>query len=164
MSGHKLVWLVCLLTSSLLANAGEKILIRADSMQLDINTGESVYRGNVSFTQGTIKLKGNQITVSNENGDLRHVKIEGTPARYSDNNPEAQVTARSQYMDYNVANSQLSMRGAARLEQGDRIVESDHILYDTEKKLILAGQTTGATGEPGQRVNITLTPKKDRAP
>lgn len=164
MSVHKILLLVGILSCSLPVFADEKILIRADSMTLDINTGESIYTGNVSFIQGNVKLKGNLITVNNKDGSIKHVKIEGTPARYSDNTPEARVAAESKLMDYNVINSQLSMRGAARLEQGERIVESDHILYDTKKKLILAGQSTGEASKPGQRVNITLTPKKERPP
>ena len=142
----------------------EKILIRADTMQLDINTGSSVYRGNVSFTQGTIQLSGDTVTVNSKEGRIKEVRIEGSPARYRDTSIIGHVLAESTNMDYLVTDNQLSMLGAARLEQGDRVVRSQRILYDTEKQLILAGQTASEITDPEQRVNITLTPKKDRTP
>jgi lipopolysaccharide export system protein LptA len=162
----KFTALMCLLCVSLQVSAEDRtqILIHADSMQLDINTGSSVYRGNVSFIKGTIRLSGDTVTVDSKDGSIRMITIEGDPARYSDISPEARVHAESATMEYSVANNQLNMQGAARLEQDGRVVESQHILYDTDKQLILAGQPAGETSDPEQRVNITLTPKKDRTP
>jgi lipopolysaccharide export system protein LptA len=162
----KFIALICLLGSSLQVSAEDRsqVLIHADSMQLDINTGNSVYRGNVSFVQGSTRLSGDTVTVNSKNGSINTVKIEGSPARYSDTSPAGRVLAESSRMEYSVLNNQLSMEGAARLEQDDRVVQSQHIIYDTEKQLILAGQPAGETSDPDQRVNIILTPKKDRTP
>lgn len=161
----KFAILLALLSSAqVYAENEQQILIRADSMKFDINAGSSVYRGNVSFVQAGIKLSGDVITVNSKDGSIDQIKVEGSPAHYSDASPDGPVLAESASMDYSVSNHQLSMQGEARLEQGDRVVQSQHIIYDTDKKLILAGQPAGESSDPEQRVNITLTPKKDRTP
>jgi lipopolysaccharide export system protein LptA len=163
---RKLAILLCLISVSLQVSAEnkEQILIHADSMRLDVNTGKSVYRGNVSFTQGKIQIHGDTVTVSSKNGSINEVKIEGSPARYSDTSQESHILAESTNMDYKVEANQLNMQGAARLEQGDRLVQSENILYDTKKQVILAGKSSNQSNDPNQRVNIILTPKKSRTP
>jgi lipopolysaccharide export system protein LptA len=166
MRHHKLAILLCLVSIGFQAHADnkEQILIHADSMQLDVNTGNSVYRGNVSFTQGKIEIHGDTITVSSKNGSINEIKIEGDPARYSDTSQNNNhVLAESNKMDYRVADNQLSMQGKARLEQGDRLVQSENILYDTKKQIVLAGHSSDSK-DPSQRVNIILTPKKPAPP
>jgi lipopolysaccharide export system protein LptA len=162
----KLAILLCLVSIGFQAHADskEQILIHADSMQLDVNTGNSVYRGNVSFTQGKIEIHGDTVTVISKNGSIQEVKIEGDPARYSDTSQNNHVLAESTNMDYSVADNQLSMQGKARLEQGDRLVQSENILYDTKKQIVLAGQSSSDSKDPSQRVNIILTPKKPGPP
>jgi lipopolysaccharide export system protein LptA len=163
---RKLTILLCLVSISfpVIADNKEKILIHADSMKLDVNTGSSVYRGNVSFTQGKIEIHGDTVTVKSKNGTINEVIIEGKPARYNDTSQNNHILAESTNMNYRVEDNKLNMQGKARLEQGARIVQSENILYDTKKQIILAGQSSSETKDPNQRVNIILTPKKDRKP
>ena len=49
----------------------------------------------------------------------------------------------------------------ASLEQSDHTVESERIIYDTAKKIIIAGKVNAEKNDSEQRVNITLTPKKN---
>ena len=53
----------------------------------------------------------------------------------------------------------------ANLKQPDHQVSSQKIVYDTEKKIVIAGDKseTSTGSDNKQRVNITLTPKKDPA-
>ena len=159
---RNLALLLCLVGLSFPVSADnkEKILIHADSMKLDVNTGSSVYRGNVSFTQGKIEIYGDTVTINSKNGSIKEVKIKGNPARYSDTSQNNHILAESTNMDYSVDDNKLNMQGKARLEQGDRVVQSENILYDTKKQIILAGQSSSGTKDPGNRVNIILTPKK----
>ena len=147
-----------------IADAAEQIQIHADYMQFDINTGNSTYQGNVRFIQGKIDLSGDRVNVSSKDGKVIKVHVEGTPARYHDSNETGRVLAESEQMDYAISNSKLTLLGKARLEQDERVVQSQQIIYDTEKKLILAGKASSEKTDKADRVNITLTPKKDRAP
>jgi lipopolysaccharide export system protein LptA len=168
MQYRKLAILLFLVSISFQVNADnkEQILIHADTMKLDINTGSSVYRGNVSFTQGKIEIHGDTVTVTSKNGSINEVKIEGDPARYIDTSVSNRILAESTHMNYRVEDNKLDMQGKARLEQGDRLVQSEKILYDTKKQIILAGQSPSdtSTSDPSHRVNIILTPKKERTP
>jgi lipopolysaccharide transport protein LptA len=168
MSNHNqlivLICALCCLGEYAIAAQDEPIQIHSDYMQFDINTGNSIYLGNVRFVQGKIDLSGDRVNVSSKDGKVIKVHVEGTPARYQDSNESGRVLAQSQQMDYEVTENRLTMQGSARLEQDERLVQSQQIIYDTAKKLILAGKSFGADDGKADRVNITLTPKKDRAP
>lgn len=159
--------LVCLLNGFLLnevmAENGDEIQIRADYMKFDLESGSSTYEGNVSIVQGGIRLTGEKVVISrdqNNASEISDIEVAGNPARYQqDENTANKVNAASQHMKYSTRESRLVMTDNARLEQSDHIVESQHIVYDTDKKVIIAGKE-GSEKAPGERVNITLTPKK----
>jgi len=148
---------------------GDKILIDADYMKLNTQTGDSVYTGNVSFIQGEIKLTGEKVIVKSQNNEISLVTVEGKPAHYyftdnnagnnADNKVANTVNAHSEHMEYSVNQRRLIMTINARLEQTDNIVESQRIVYDTKNQEILAGENNSGTNT-GERVNITLTPVK----
>ena len=48
----------------------EKITIDADYMRLNIETGESVYTGNVKITQGELVLTGDEVTLMQKENEL----------------------------------------------------------------------------------------------
>jgi lipopolysaccharide transport protein LptA len=159
------VWLFLLSLASYAEATDNKILINADYMKLNTQTGDSIYTGNVSFVQGDIKLSGEKIIVRSSNNEISQVEVEGKPAHYmftdkSAGNDEGKpVNARSEHMEYSVAQHRLIMTINARLEQTDNVVESQRIVYDTENQEVLAGSDNSDTNT-GERVNITLTPNK----
>ena len=73
-------------------------------------------------------------------------------------------------MVYQASQNKLVMTINAILKQPDHRVSSQKIIYDTEKRIIMAGdkKDTGSsdadTGTDNNRVNITLTPKKPSPP
>ncbi len=157
------ILLLCWLLFPALAFAetgNDKIEIRADHLKINVKTGDSVYTGNVSFVQGYIQLSGEIITVKSRDNEIHHVEVEGKPARYRfEDSEKNKVNAYSGHMEYSVDQNRLVMTDNARLEQTDNIVESQRIVYDTENQVIVAG-IDNQSGNAGQRVNITLTPKK----
>lgn len=161
------VILACLLDGFLLgevmAENGDEIQIRADYMKFDLETGSGIYEGNVSIIQGSIQLSGDKVVISrdpNNINEISDIEITGNPARYQqDGNTANKVNAASQHMKYSTRESRLVMTDNARLEQSDHVVESQLIVYDTAKKVMIAGKE-GLERVPGERVNITLTPKK----
>ena len=159
-----LISLMCGICFYAIAAPDQQIHIQADNMRFDINSGDSIYQGNVRFVQGNIDLSGDRVNVKSKDGKIINVQVTGSPARYHDSTESGRVLAESEQMDYAVTENKLTMRGTARLEQDARVVQSQQIIYDTEKKLILAGKSPGKKGGETDRVNITLTPKKDRTP
>jgi lipopolysaccharide transport protein LptA len=58
-------------------------------------------------------------------------------------------------MEYQADNNRLILSDKARLEQAGSVVESEQIIYDTIKEVVIAGDDSA-----NKRVNITITPDK----
>ena len=148
----------------------EKIHVSADHMQLNIETGYSVYTGNVKISQGELVLTGDKVTLKSDKEEVERMTVTGKPARYNHVTDKGEtIEAESESMVYTASEHTLVMRGNAKLQQTDHKVSSQLITYDTLKKIVIAGtkdsidsSSTGSTGEKkdDSRVNITLTPKK----
>ena len=139
-------------------------------MKLNLNTGYSVYTGNVKITQGELKLTGDEVTVQQtKNNEVEQITVTGKPAHYNHVTEKGEtIQAESEHMVYTASQNKLIMTINANLKQPDHQVSSQKIVYDTEKKIVIAGDKGGSsiskTGSgKNQRVNITLTPKKDPA-
>lgn len=142
-------------------DGGDEVKIQADTMKLDLETGSSTYKGNVSIIQGSIKLTGEKVTITRKNNEIHNIRVEGNPARYlQDENTDNRVHATSQHMKYIAQKNRLVLTGDASLEQADQTVKSQRIVYDTQNKFIIAGKRSSPE-QTGDRVNITLTPKKN---
>jgi lipopolysaccharide export system protein LptA len=144
----------------------EKIYIDADYMQLNIETGYSVYIGNVNIKQGELKLTGDKVTIQQTGEEVERITVTGKPAHYNHITEKGEnIQAESEQMVYTASKNKLVMTVNANLKQPDHQVSSQKIVYDTEKKIVIAGdkRETSAGSDNKQRVNITLTPKKDPA-
>jgi len=136
------------------------IQIQANRMKFDMKTGSSTYEGNVKISQGDIEISGEKVIILRQQDKIQQINIDGQPARYTqDELTENKIHATSQHMQYLVDQHRLVMTVDARLEQPDHTIESQRIVYDTENKTVIAG--TEDQDQQGERVNITLTPKKD---
>ena len=147
----------------------EKIHVSADHMQLNIETGYSIYTGNVKISQGELVLTGDKVTLKSDKEEIQHMTVTGKPARYNHVTEKGEtIEAESDSMVYTASENTLVMKGNAKLQQPDHKVTSQLITYDTLKKIVIAGtkSSTGSTNtgkngdKGGSRVNITLTPKK----
>ena len=166
--------LFCLQTNSYAADSIEKVLISADHMQLNIKSGHSVYTGNVRISQGKMVLTGDEVTLEQKNNDVESITVTGKPARYTNVTEKGEpVEAVSEHMFYHASQNKLEMTTNARLKQTGHQISSQKIIYDTLKRIIIAGgnDTHSMNSDPkanngnnnakqNQRVNITLTPEK----
>jgi lipopolysaccharide export system protein LptA len=144
----------------------EKIYIDADYMQLNIETGYSVYIGNVNIKQGQLILTGDKVTIQQSKKEVERITVTGKPAHYNHITDKGEnIQAESEKMVYTASENKLVMTINANLKQPDHQVSSQKIVYDTEKKIVIAGdkRETSTGSDNKQRVNITLTPKKDPA-
>jgi len=148
------------------AENNEKIYIDADYMQLNIETGYSVYTGNVNIKQGELVLTGDKVTIKQTKEEVERITVTGKPAHYNHITDKGEnIQAESEQMVYTASQNKLVMTVNAKLKQPDHQVSSQKIVYDTEKKIVIAGDKseTSTGSDSKQRVNITLTPKKDPA-
>jgi len=142
----------------------EKIFIDADHVRLNIETGYSVYTGNVKITQGELTLTGDQVTVQQSNNEVEQITVIGKPAHYRNLTEKGEILqAESEKMVYTASENKLILTINAEVKQPDHTIKSQRIVYDTEKKIVIAGNKdkhSSTNSNTKQRVNITLTPKK----
>lgn len=137
----------------------QRINIQADTMTMEVSSGNSIYEGNVRFERQDIVLSGDMIKLERDDAGSMQVQVIGAPARYhqtSGNNP---TKAQSQRMDFDDRTDVLTMNKDARLEHDGQLIESDHIEYDTTRKVLLAG---GKKADDKKRVNIILNQQSEQ--
>jgi len=145
--------------------APEKIFITADYMKMNIETGSSTYTGHVKISQGKLVLTGDKVTLEQGNEELERLIVTGKPARYNHQTETGEtIEAESEHMVYTASKNTLVMTTNAHLKQPDHQLSSQKIVYNTEKKIVMAGgdkktPSNGSQPTSNQRVNITLTPQ-----
>jgi lipopolysaccharide export system protein LptA len=166
---HLITVLVLLLAQPVWAEKpAEKVLIDADHMKLNMESGKSVYSGHVRIAQGELVLTGDKVTLEQKNNVIQRISVIGRPARYHHVTETGEaITAESRNMVYSASANTLVLTGNASLKQPENTVSSEKITYDTIKRIIIAGDTETLTTQAGkpddknkQRVTITLTPGK----
>ena len=89
----------------------EKIFINADHMQFNIESGHSVYTGQVKMSQGALVLTGDKVTVEQSDNEVEQITVLGQPARYNHVTEKGEtIEAESEKMVYTASQNKLVMR------------------------------------------------------
>lgn len=168
------IYLVFLCNNSwaLSTDKDQPIEVEADYAELDDEKGLTIYKGNVIVTQGSMKIKGDIMTVSyNENSDLDTMVVEGKPAHYQQlpDNSKIPDEAEGLRMEYFALKNYIVLMNNALVKQEGLRFSGNRIEYDTERSIVKAKGNTrtkkknedgSATRDPNARVKIILKPKK----
>lgn len=134
--------------------------IYADYMKYEMQSGISQYKGNVRVTQNDIELTGDNVIAIQKDRILKNITVTGSPATYRQLSEDGDyINAQSMKMEYQAGKNRLILRDKARLEQAGSVMESDQIIYDTIKEVVIAGDD-----KANKRVNITITPESIKKP
>jgi len=137
----------------------QPLYLEADSAELDEAKALSVYTGNVFIKQGSMEVRGNQVTVHHDaENKPKHIMAVGAPAKYRQQmeGDEKEVEAEALRMDYDVVKDEITLIDRAVLFQGKDTFRSDRIIYDRAKGQVKAG----ASAKGKERVKIMITPKR----
>ncbi len=142
----------------------QPIRVQADSAELDDRQGVAVYHGDVVITQGTMKITGNKVTITqDDNGDIKVFTSVGNPAYY-EQKPAANkdiVKAYGQTIQYFAENERVVLIDKARVIQDGNTFEGEKIVYDTQRQIVNAGRATGTqVSTPRPRIDMIIQPKK----
>lgn len=133
------------------------LYLESDSAELDDAKSISVYTGNVFVKQGSMEIRGNQVTVYHDpERKPKHIISVGTPSTYRQQmeGEEREVEAEALRMEYDADNDEITLIDKAVLFQGTDTFRSDRIVYDRTRGLVKAG----ASARGKERVKITITP------
>jgi len=142
----------------------QPIRVQADSAELDDKQGVAVYRGDVVITQGTLKITGDTVTITQDkNGDIEVFTSVGKPAYYEQKPAEDKeiVKAYGLTIQYFAANERIVLIDQAKVIQEGNTFEGEKIVYDTRRQIVNAGRATGTSlTTPRPRIDMIIQPKK----
>lgn len=141
----------------------QPIRVQADSAELDDKKGVAVYRGDVVITQGSMKITGHTVTITqNGSGDIEVFTAVGTPAYY-EQKPAADkeiVKAYGLTIQYFAEKDRIVLIDQAKVIQEGNTFEGEKIVYDTQRQIVNAGRANGTNvTTPRPRIDMVIQPK-----
>jgi len=114
----------------------QHISIESDYAERNDQTGQTVYRGNVVISQGSVLIEAEQIILHFENSKVVRIECDGKPASYQQT-PEINapvMIARADHIDYLPADNSIALKSKAMLSRDGTIIRGDSIDYDIDKQ------------------------------
>lgn len=134
--------------------------IEADSVEIREKEGISTYKGHVKISKGSLQIQGDLVHIISQKNAYQTFQIEGNPATFKQTNDlNEEISAQGQFIKYQSKTGILTLKKDAILIQKNNRFTSNHIIYDTQKDIVQAGQdNNGTDSEKPQRVTITIRP------
>jgi lipopolysaccharide export system protein LptA len=160
--------LVSLLSAQALAldsDSKQPMYIEADSATHDEGKGETVYIGNVRFTQGSIETQSDKMIVYQKDGKTQKVVNFGKPTRIKQK-PEPDKPdwhGVGQRAEYYPDTGVLILFEDAMAWQGENPNDSDRVTSDRiEYDSRLSVMKAGTPNRGGKRVHVTIHPEEGK--
>ncbi|MGV8844298.1 MAG: lipopolysaccharide transport periplasmic protein LptA [Pseudomonas sp.] len=149
------------------SDSEQPIRVQADSAELDDKQGVAVYRGGVIVTQGTLKITGDTVTITQTpDGAIDVFTSVGRPAYYEQKPaPDKQIVkAYGLTIQYFTSNERIVLIDQAKVVQEGNTFEGEKIIYDTQRQIVNAGRATGTkVTTPRPRIDMVIQPQKKAA-
>ncbi len=148
-----------LLSFALPEDNEQAIQITTDEVIRDEKTGQTIYRGNVLYIQGTIEIRADEITFYRVDSEHDKIVAIGSPARMQQQ-PEpdsAVVHAQGDTIEYYRTEARIHLQDNARVEQDGSLVHGDRIDYFIKDQLIKANSDAS---DDQRRVRVVIPPHK----
>jgi lipopolysaccharide export system protein LptA len=137
----------------------QPIEIEADTAERDDARGLSVYRGNVVYIQGTIRLEADEVRIF-EDGSRRvtRVEAEGSPVRFRQRieGHDQDMRAQASRVDYFADPERLVLQTDAHVWRLDTELSAEVINYDPVRDVVNAERGAADSG----RVRIVIQPRE----
>lgn len=148
-------------SSALPTDNSQPIQIQADSAKLDEKEGRTVYSGNVSIQQGSIKIFADTVSISSKNGKAEQLLAEGSPAHYEQQPTENEepIIATAGTLKYLMTEEVLHLINNASLTQNGAVISGARINYDVRNAVVKADSTSKpGTNPTDNRVQVVIPP------
>ncbi len=152
--------LLCQSGWALEADRDQPIHIKADRITVHEKQGVSYYHGNVQFTQGSLRVNGDEVTVFLQGDVLNKVIVIGNPATLvqQPDHREEPVNSKAQRMEYDATTEIVYLIDNAEVHQGPNSFAGNYIEYDTRNSMVSARK--GETDD--SRVHVIITPPEKK--
>jgi lipopolysaccharide export system protein LptA len=135
----------------------QPLTISSEHFQYREKEGIATYLGNVEAIQGTRHLNGDMLEVyRGKGGDIEKIIVYGKPAKHQSLPDVAKPIfhAQANTIIFETIKNKLTLRNAARVEQGGDVYEAPLIEYDVTQKIVRSPEAQGG------RTTITLKPRE----
>lgn len=133
----------------------QPIYIKANRVEIDKKLGVSIYSGKVAISQGSLKIRGDRVTLHYKKGALNKAVIKGKPAVFQQREKDGQTVVSQAYrMEYYAHKARLFLLEQAKVSQGANSFAGAKIEYDIHKSTVIANNNNSSRG----RINAILAP------
>jgi lipopolysaccharide export system protein LptA len=151
------------------ADKDKPVNIEADKLSIDDIKKESVFEGNVVFSQGTLMLKADRVVVRQDPQGFNYGFAFGNPAYFRQKREgfDEYIEGNAERLEYDGKQDKVQLFANAHIRKGLDEVRGDYISYDavTEFYQVIGGGKTAATPtNPTGRVQVTIQPRKSDKP
>ena len=154
---HRLLLSIVLLCSSIMSLAinedrAKPIEIKSEFFELDIESGELLYSGNVELRQGSLVITSAKLRVLIVDGVLGKAEAEGNPATVTDvlsDTEDPNLMIQGDLIEYDARTEQIVVTNNAVIEKGINRLAAYQVFYD-----IANGVVRAKRGGEGERVNM----------
>ncbi len=124
---------------ALTSDRQQPIRITADRMIVDERKGVSRYQGHVFLKQGSLEIRGDQLTVHFRQGKIIQIVATGSPARLRQKPDKLEmIRSSARRMEYDTRNGRLLLIDNAHVTQGANRFSGARIEYDTLNSIVAA--------------------------
>jgi lipopolysaccharide export system protein LptA len=141
--------------SSLPEDRKQAINLSSDRAVYENNRG--IYIGNVSMSQGSLKIIADKLTIIESDRKVDKVIAEGNPAHF-EQQPRADegvVVASAQRIEYSLKLEEILLQKNASITHQGSKISGDRVVYSGRKQMVVAD---GGSNEK-DRVKMTLQPQ-----
>lgn len=139
--------------------AEQSAALQADDFSFNIKSGAHIYRGNVSFRRGGIRLDCDALEAYQDaRGEMKRGVCSGSPGRFrrdgGDDGGELRGSARRILFDARAA--EVVLEGGAELMQSGRRIRGARVTYDLKRNTV---RVRGA--EESGRARVLVAPRNE---
>lgn len=153
--------LVCSPVLALRSDREQPIHIQARSVAINEKSGVAVYRGNVTLTQGSLRIEAERIEVHTRERRTESIHATGRPAvmrmRLDGREEEGELHGRAQRLDYHVTRRVVRLQGEVHVRQGGEEFFAETVHYHLDEERL------DAEGGADGHVHAIIPPRNEEA-
>lgn len=142
------------------ADRNQPVQIEADRARVDEQKKVAIYEGNVTLSQGTLRVYADRIDIRQDDKGFASGEATGAPVRVRQKleGRDTFIEAQAHRLEYDAASEQVRLIGGARLKRGDEELRGNLITYNIQTELYRA-EGGAASSEGDGRVRAILRPR-----
>ncbi len=136
----------------------QPIEVEADRLEVRDDENISIYEGNVSLVQGSLRIRSDRLVIHfNDQRELTLMEMTGSPARLRQlDDQQREMRGQALRINYTESESLLELVGDARFDHAGDTIESEQIRINTDNNSIQAGGS-----DPDRRVKMLIQPDRE---